>query len=325
MVRIFQTHTIPLYFPIALGSMGLLILFLIGWICIHLLYVSPSEHSLSDSTKTSTSSPLYMDTLVVREKVELGSFFDWMDEIVHEYDLSSKDSLTRRHIIFGNPWLINRFRETDYYFQAERGVFRYNQSESVILFPGDHIRIPNDSIRMEIDCLLSSVELDVNIPEFTLRVLENDSIHHQIPVRVGKPGSAYLPYLEREIQTETVRGVGVIVSINMAPEFLRFSTGEKITHTQRDDGHLTLMPKIPALEPSIGGRRLGQLIHATTNPHTLGKAYSHGCIGTGEGDAWLLYFYTTVGTPITIRYDLIVEDSLGTHELDDIYALQPDL
>lgn len=324
MWRIAQTHAVPFYFFITTGSIGVCILILVGWVYLPFLSVVPKGRHLLDSANSPTALP-YVDTLKVTEKVELGAFFPWMDEIVQEYNSSEDSSLTTRQIIFSNPWIINRFRETDYYFQAERGNFLYDQSKSIILFPGDRILIPNDSIRIVIDCLLSSVELDINIPEFTLRIVENDSIHRKIPVRVGRIGSVYLPYLEREIQTETVRGEGVIVSINRSPEFLRFSSGEKITHTRRDDGKVTLMPEIPALEPSISGRRLGQLIHATTNPNTLGKAYSHGCIGTSEADAWLLYFYTTVGTPITIRYDLVVEDYLGIHKLDDIYAIHPDL
>ena len=326
MLKVTQTHTAALYSFLAMGSLGIGILILLGWIYIPLLYIAQKEGVILDATNSHPPSSPYLDTLVVNEKVKLGVFFHWGDEIVQEYTPSTADSLTVRHLIFSNPWIIDRFRETDYYVQAEKGIHVYDQRESVILFPGDQVRIPNDSIRMAIDCLLSSIELDINIPEFTLRILENDTIHHKIRVRVGKPGTTYLPYLEKAIQTKTVLGEGVIVSINMAPEFLRFSSGEKITHTRRDDGKLTLMPEIPALEPSIGGRRLGQLIHATTNPNTLGKAYSHGCIGTSEADAWLLYFYTTVGTPLTIRYDLVVEDSLGIQQvLDDIYAIYPEI
>ncbi len=82
------------------------------------------------------------------------------------------------------------------------------------------------------------------------------------------------------------------------------------------------MPLIPTLEPEINGACYGQLIHPTTNPNTLGKAYSHGCIGTREGDAWRIFFHTRIGTPIEIRYDLTGIDSNGdTLVFPDVYRL----
>ncbi|MBP9873779.1 MAG: L,D-transpeptidase, partial [Haliscomenobacter sp.] len=74
--------------------------------------------------------------------------------------------------------------------------------------------------------------------------------------------------------------------------------------TRRDDGLLTACPQIPWLEPEINGQRLGHLIHPTTNPRTLGRAYSNGCIGTREGDAWFVYYHAPLGTRVVFRYDL---------------------
>jgi len=80
------------------------------------------------------------------------------------------------------------------------------------------------------------------------------------------------------------------------------------------------LPKIPFLHTIIDGHRWGQLIHPTTNQKTLGKAYSNGCIGTKEGDAWLIYYYAPVGTEINIRYDLVETNSEGdTSIYNDIY------
>ena len=80
------------------------------------------------------------------------------------------------------------------------------------------------------------------------------------------------------------------------------------------------MPQIPFIETEINGLRNGQLIHPTTNPITLNKAYSNGCIGTKEADAWVIYYYAPIGTGITIRYDLnMVDESGKRHILKDIY------
>ena len=62
------------------------------------------------------------------------------------------------------------------------------------------------------------------------------------------------------------------------------------------------------LKTQINGVRNGQLIHATTNPNTSGKAYSNGCIGTEEGNVWVIYYYAPLGTKITIRYDLTIKN-----------------
>jgi L,D-transpeptidase ErfK/SrfK len=82
------------------------------------------------------------------------------------------------------------------------------------------------------------------------------------------------------------------------------------------------MPQIPWIETEIDGVRNGQMIHPTTNPETLERAYSNGCIGTREGDAWIIYYYASLGTPIKIRYELSVKDQKGEMVvLKDIYQL----
>ena len=84
-----------------------------------------------------------------------------------------------------------------------------------------------------------------------------------------------------------------------------------------------MMPQIPWLEPAIGERRLGSLIHPTTNPKTLGKAYSNGCVGTSERDAWIIYDHAPVETKVNFRYDLEVQNEEGKAiQLKDIYQIK---
>jgi L,D-transpeptidase ErfK/SrfK len=83
------------------------------------------------------------------------------------------------------------------------------------------------------------------------------------------------------------------------------------------------MPQIPWLEPAINGQRYGQMIHPTTNPRSLGKPASNGCIGLSEADAWKLYFYAPLGTKVHIRYDLQEINAAGdTIRYEDIYRLR---
>lgn len=74
---------------------------------------------------------------------------------------------------------------------------------------------------------------------------------------------------------------------------------------------MTKLPQVPFIETEINGLRYGQLIHPTTNPVTLGKAYSNGCIGTKEADAWVIYYYSPLQTKITISYDLDIVNKYG--------------
>ena len=84
--------------------------------------------------------------------------------------------------------------------------------------------------------------------------------------------------------------------------------GKRYEQTKRDDGRYTKMPLIPYIEPEINGHRYGELIHPTTNPITLGKAYSNGCVGMKEADTWRLYYYAPLGTKVVFRYDLEIEN-----------------
>ena len=74
----------------------------------------------------------------------------------------------------------------------------------------------------------------------------------------------------------------------------------------------------------VDGQRLGDLIHPTTNPKTLSKAYSNGCVGLKEADAWYVYYYAPLGTRVVFRYELRpVREEGDTLTLRDIYRGKP--
>ena len=126
--------------------------------------------------------------------------------------------------------------------------------------------------------------------------------------------------VEREVDMKTRTGEGKIVKINRNPRWQNPVDGHEYKTTLRDDLRRTKVPRIPFLNPEINGIRWGQLIHPTTNQETLGKAYSNGCIGTGEGDAWRIYFHAPIGTKVVIRYDLEIIENGDTLKLKDIYS-----
>jgi L,D-transpeptidase ErfK/SrfK len=117
-------------------------------------------------------------------------------------------------------------------------------------------------------------------------------------------------------------GKGRIIDHVKHPEFYNPVDGKQFYVTKRDDGKITIMPQIPWIETEINSIRNGQMIHPTTNPKTLGKAYSNGCIGTKEADAWIIYYHVPLGTKIKIRYDLEnYEEGLVISVLKDIYDI----
>jgi L,D-transpeptidase catalytic domain len=122
------------------------------------------------------------------------------------------------------------------------------------------------------------------------------------------------------VDLRTPIGKGEIVKIERIPVYRNPETGERYELTRRDDGRTTKMPIIPSLEPAINGIRPGKVIHATTNPQSLGKAYSHGCIGMTEANAWTIYYSAPLRTKVIYRYDLKIRDIHGdTVRLKDIY------
>jgi len=138
---------------------------------------------------------------------------------------------------------------------------------------------------------------------------------------VGQNKKKYLAQSGRETDLRTRTGRGKIIRHDRNPRFYNPVDGKRYYTTLRDDGNRTLMPQIPWIETEIDGRRNGQLIHPTTNPVTLEKAYSNGCIGTSEADAWILYYHAPLGTPVRIRYDLKVPATDGVLPyLKDIYG-----
>lgn len=128
---------------------------------------------------------------------------------------------------------------------------------------------------------------------------------------------------DRETDLRTKDGEGRITSHAKNPDFYNPVDGKQFYLTKRDDGKTTVMPQIPWIETEINGVRNGQMIHPTTNPETLGKAYSNGCIGTSEADAWIIYYYAPLGTPIEIKYDLNPSKLKKTNtSLKDIYGYE---
>ncbi|EPR73789.1 hypothetical protein ADIWIN_1149 [Winogradskyella psychrotolerans RS-3] len=243
-----------------------------------------------------------------------------MDSLVTTQNEKSNYSIDEYIIVRFNPWILDTLAHTDYYYLKEKGIFNEDSQSLLALQKGQILVLPDSIQTLNIRERMANTYIDVNVPEFKLRIIENGKELHRFPVRVGQNNQRYLEMAKREVDMRTKPGIGKIVRVNKAPLFINPKDNHKYYTTKRDDNNVTKLPAIPWIEPEINGQRFGQLIHPTTNMATLGKAYSNGCIGLRESDAWFVYYYAPLNTKVVIRYDLRGKDEEGNDiQLTNIY------
>ncbi|MEC3879382.1 L,D-transpeptidase [Parapedobacter sp. 10938] len=272
------------------------------------------------SPRAETDSVKRMHVIVPRD-IKVAAYFPFLDSLLSACNDTLDYVISEHQLINCNSWIIDTLASLDYYKQLELGRFIYDQREMTVFHKGDTLWIPDRSAATDVQARLDHTVIDVNIPEFKLRITEYDRVKYTFPVRVGRNAKRYLATAGRTVDLRTPIGEGEIVRIERNPWFVDPVSGRRYTTTRRDDGQRTTMPQIPWIEPMINGIRQGALIHPTSNPETLGKAYSNGCVGTAEGDAWYVYYHAPVGTEVRFRYDLKVKQAQDTLIFEDIYRL----
>lgn len=257
----------------------------------------------------------------ITEDITIADYFLFMDALVKIGDSVLNYPISEHILVRHNPWVIDTLANTDYYRQIERDSFVYNQRKLVVLPKGAVLKIPDSTATCEILRDFEQTRIEVNIPEYRLRIFKDTILLHSFPVRVGQNRIRYLVMGDRETDLRTKDGEGSITSYAKNPDFYNPVDGKQFYLTKRDDGKTTVMPQIPWIETEINGVRNGQMIHPTTNPETLGKAYSNGCIGTSEADAWIIYYYAPLGTRVKIKYDLMPNNLMNKNTpLKDVYG-----
>ena len=258
--------------------------------------------------------------IIVPRDIPIKEYFQFVDSIVTGFNEFHSYSITEHVLVRLNPWIIDSLASTDYYTMIERDSFVYDQKELLVLRRSDTIRMPDSIQSVNLKNVFKKTHIDVNIPEYKLRIYEDSLLIYEFSVRVGRNESKYLKMAGRIESLKTKSGKGTIVKHVRDPEYYNPVNAQQYHLTKRDDDRTTKLPQVPFIETEINGLRNGQLIHPTTNPVTLGKAYSNGCIGTKESDAWLIYYHSPIGTVINIRYDLSILDKEGNSlVLKDIY------
>jgi hypothetical protein len=282
--------------------------------------------NVNDTVQNSFIVPPYDSSagyIYIKSNVSVKNYFDFLERQLSQTDTSTLGyELNEYFLIHANPRIIDTLEQSDYYRMMERGVFVYDQKEQIILHQGDSLVIPNKKWAHQIQQKLNAIKIVVNIPEFKMWVIQEEDTLREILARVGRDARKYLPVVHRTVSLKTPIGEGEIIRVARNPDFTNPATGKKYKGTHRDDGRYTMMPIIPWLEPTTDGRRQGAMIHPTTNPQTLGKSYSHGCIGVSEHDAWFVYYHAPIGTPVYFKYDLQKVNANGdTIFFNDIYHI----
>ena len=303
---------------------GIKIVFVIIFLIVIEPCYSNSDFAQADSLNHLGSKAFVLDTLpkyiTINRNITVERYFQYLDSLVKSYNSITPYPLSEHLLVIANPWIIDTLENTDYYRMKARDSFVYDQKQMVIFPKGTSIAIPNASEAEKILMSFQKTTIVINIPEFKLRIYVDSTQLYEFPIRVGRNEEKYLEMSGRIEDLRTKTGEGFIVNHNRFPRYFNPVNNQEYFVTKRDDNKVTKLPQIPFIEAEINGKRYGQLIHPTTNPITVDKAYSNGCIGTKEADAWVIYYYAPINTRISIRYNLKISDGKGGKiTLEDIY------
>jgi len=254
--------------------------------------------------------------VVITEDVSLSQYFYFLDSLLLLVNETRPYKINEYVLVHANPWIIDSLVATDYYILKDKGLIVRNLLALTIFHKGQVLRIPDQDEINRIKTKLRQINLDLNIPEYRLRVFEGDQILHEFTVRVGRDERKFLAMAEHVVDLKTKTGEGEIIRIVKNASFINPVNNKAYHRTRRDDNIITSLPNIPWLEPELNEIKHGQLIHPTTNLKTLGKSYSNGCVGLRESDSWILYYHAPLGTKVNFRYDLSLPDQ---PKLKDIY------
>jgi len=284
----------------------------------------PPSPAKPKKEKTRLAQEKILEYFHINQDIRLKDYLPFMDSVAIVLDSSEGGELMEYFLVLTNPWVLDTLQSKDYYTLMGKGIFVYDENEEIILHKGDSLLVPDLIQRAELKKKLSQTLIDVNIPEYSLRIIEAGQTIYQIDVRVGRDEHKFLKEAGRIVELQTPIGQGEVVRIERDPWYQNPVTGKRYLTSRRDDGNQTKMAKVPFIEPTIDGRRQGSLLHPTTNSVTLGKAYSNGCVGMTEANMWLVYYHAPLGTKVNFRYDLKVAGPTGDSiQFPDIYHLGP--
>src|SRR5690554_2549259 len=154
----------------------------------------------TDSLKQEIAKPI---EIVVNKDVPIRSYFKWMDGIVADYNQAHNYEVDEYIIVHNNKWIIDTLAHTDYYYLMDRGIFN-EDSQSLLALTKNQVLVIPDSIQTQnIKAQLCNTSLELNIPEFRLRIIQNEKEIYKFPVRVGQTGKRYMAMAKATVDMRT--------------------------------------------------------------------------------------------------------------------------
>ena len=181
--------------------------------------LSVSQMSSIEHAGDSTKKLMAARWIHISSDVVISEYFEYMDSLVNAYDSLVPYPLSEHLLAHANPWIIDTLANTDYYRMMARDSFVYDQRKMVVLKSSDSLMIPDSLSANHIKDSFKKTHLDVNIPEFKLRIYQDTALLFTFPVRVGKNTKKYLAMADKITDLRTLTGNGEIVRLERNPKF----------------------------------------------------------------------------------------------------------
>ncbi|HEX2900849.1 MAG TPA: hypothetical protein VHS96_14095, partial [Bacteroidia bacterium] len=127
-----------------------------------------------EMTVINADTPLF--AVVVNRDIRMKHYFPFMDSVVLAYDSLVGYALTEHLLVRSNPWIIDTLQSYDYDLRMPKGQMVKDQKEEIMLRKGDTLWVPNDRAAERLLQKFQHTVVDVNVPEFKLRILEGDTV-----------------------------------------------------------------------------------------------------------------------------------------------------
>ncbi len=217
-----------------------------------LKFCCPKEDNFVVSSNYPNSKNLISSSLPIRIEVNnnitIEKYFQYLDSIVKKYDSLTPYLLTEHLLVRHNSWIIDTLQNTDYYRLKARDLFVYNQKKMIVIPKGAFIVIPDSIVASRILRRLKKTIIDINIPEFKLRIFKDSTKLYEFPIRVGRHEKKYLKMSGRIQDLRTKTGEGHIINHVRNPRYINPVNNHEYFVTKRDDDEVTKLPQIPFIE-----------------------------------------------------------------------------
>ncbi len=129
----------------------------------------------------------------------VGDYFGYIDSLVQRYDSLVPYPLSEHLLVRNNPWVIDTLANTDYNRRMEKDSFIYDQRQQIVLPKGLTLKLPDSTKACRMLEEFAHTEIDINMPEFRIRIFQDDILLYTSPIRVGQNRKRYLKLLADHI------------------------------------------------------------------------------------------------------------------------------